>query len=123
MPWNLDSKRPIYEQLIERVQQDIVTGVYAPGEKLPSVRDLAALAAVNPNTMQKALAELENSGLIYTQRTSGRFVTEDADQIQQARNNLALTQVRIYIQQMTQLGIDASDMVKLLSDTLKGEDL
>ena len=65
MPWNLDSSRPIYLQIIERVQMDIITGRYQPGDKLPSVRDLAQEAAVNPNTMQKALSELERSGLIY----------------------------------------------------------
>ena len=78
MPWDLDNERPIYLQLMERIQQDIVSGVYKPGEKIPSVRDLALDAAVNPNTMQKALSELERSGLVYSQRTSGRFITEDA---------------------------------------------
>ena len=81
MPWNLDPQRPIYAQIIERVQLDIVTGHYAPGSRLPSVRELAAQAAVNPNTMQRALSELEGSGLIYAQRTSGRFVTEDTARI------------------------------------------
>ena len=76
MSWNLDSQRPIYAQIIERVQLDIITGRYAPGSRLPSVRELAAQAAVNPNTMQKALSELESGGLIYAHRTSGRFVTE-----------------------------------------------
>ena len=79
MPWNLDSSRPIYLQIIERVQMDIITGRYQPGDKLPSVRNLAQEAAVNPNTMQKALSELERSGLIYSQRTSGRFITEDKE--------------------------------------------
>ena len=77
MPWNLDDSRPIYLQLMEKIQQDIVSGTYRPGEKLPSVRELALDAAVNPNTMQKALSELERSGLVYSQRTSGRFITED----------------------------------------------
>ena len=77
MAWNLDSDRPIYAQLLERIQLQIVSGIYGPGDKLPSVRDLAAEASVNPNTMQKAFAELERSGLIETKRTSGRFVTED----------------------------------------------
>ena len=74
MPWNLDSSRPIYLQIIERVQMDIITGRYQPGDKLPSVRDLAQEAAVNPNTMQKALSELERSGLVYSQRTSVLFI-------------------------------------------------
>ena len=75
MPWELDNDRPIYLQLMERIQQDIVSGIYKPGDRLPSVRDLAVEAAVNPNTMQKALSELERSGLVYSQRTSGRFIT------------------------------------------------
>ena len=76
MPWDLDDDRPIYLQLMERIQQDIISGIYKPGDKIPSVRDLALDAAVNPNTMQKALSELERSGLVYSQRTSGRFITE-----------------------------------------------
>ena len=77
MPWELDNDRPIYLQLMERIQHDIISGVYKPGDKIPSVRDLALDAAVNPNTMQKALSELERSGLLYSQRTSGRFITDD----------------------------------------------
>ncbi len=82
MPWNLNSDRPIFMQIIEIIQLDIISGRYAPGEKLPSVRDLASEAAVNPNTMQKALSELERSGLVYSQRTSGRFITEDTKMIE-----------------------------------------
>ena len=82
MPWNLDNDRPIYMQLMERIQQDIISGAYQPGDKLPSVRDLAVEAAVNPNTMQKALSELERCGLVYSQRTSGRFITDPGDESQ-----------------------------------------
>ena len=64
MPWELDNDRPIYLQLMERIQQDIVSGIYKPGDRLPSVRDLAVEAAVNPNTMHKALSERERSGLV-----------------------------------------------------------
>ena len=70
MPWNLNSSRPIFLQLIEIIQMDIISGKYPPGGKLPSVRDLAAQAAVNPNTMQKALSELERSGLVFSDRKS-----------------------------------------------------
>ena len=83
MSWTLDNDRPIYLQLMERIQRDIIAGVYQPGDKLPSVRDLALEAAVNPNTMQKALSELERSGLVYSQRTSGRFITEDTEMLTQ----------------------------------------
>ena len=68
MPWSSDDDRPIYLQLMERIQQDIISGFHKPGDKIPSVRDLALDAAVNPNTMQKALSELERSGLVYSQR-------------------------------------------------------
>ena len=81
MPWNLDSDRPIFIQIIERIQVDIISGLYKPGDKLPSVRELAQEASVNPNTMQKALSELERTGLVYSQRTSGRFITEDTAMI------------------------------------------
>ena len=81
MPWELNSTEPIYTQIINRLQMDIVSGNYQPGEKLPSVREIAAEASVNPNTMQKAFAELERIGLVYTQRTNGRFITEDKDLI------------------------------------------
>ena len=89
MPWELDSKRSIYGQIIERIQNRIVTGAYPPGGKLPSVRDLAEEAGVNPNTMQRALSELERTGVIYSQRTSGRFVTEDESMITQLKEDAA----------------------------------
>ena len=91
MPWELDNDRPIYLQLMERIQQDIVSGIYKPGDRLPSVRDLAVEAAVNPNTMQKALSELERSGLVYSQRTSGRFITEDTQLLDEMKTCLLYT--------------------------------
>ena len=85
MSWDLKSDRPVYSQLIDQIGIRIFSGKYAPGSKLPSVRDLAQEAAVNPNTMQKALSILEEDGLLYTNRTSGRFITEDTKMIQQAK--------------------------------------
>ncbi len=110
MAWELDSDRPIYAQLVERIQREIVSGKYQPGEKLPSVRDLAAVAAVNPNTMQKAFAELERSGLIVTQRTSGRTVTEDIELIGNTREQLAAGHVRIFINNMQALGYQKEEI-------------
>ena len=89
MPWNLNNDRPIYLQIMERIQKDIVSGVYPPGSRIPSVRELALEAAVNPNTMQKALSELERCGLVYSLRTSGRFITEDESLLKQTRMQLA----------------------------------
>ena len=115
MAWNLDSDRPIYAQLLERIQLQIVSGIYAPGDKLPSVRDLAAEASVNPNTMQKAFAELERSGLIETKRTSGRFVTEDKNMITQIRTQLAKEEINAFIAKMKELGFEKKDIIPLLS--------
>lgn len=115
MAWNLDSDRPIYAQLLERIQLQIVSGTYGPGDKLPSVRELAAEASVNPNTMQKAFAELERSGLIVTRRTSGRFVTEDREMITQIRTQLAKEEALSFIEKMKELGFEKKDILALLS--------
>lgn len=122
MPWNLDSSRPIHLQIIERVQMDIITGRYQPGDKLPSVRDLAQEAAVNPNTMQKALSELERSGLIYSQRTSGRFITEDKELIHQMKKELAAAEVSAFVAHMKQLGITPEEIRQLLAETIEEEE-
>ncbi|MBR3736085.1 MAG: GntR family transcriptional regulator [Lachnospiraceae bacterium] len=114
MPWNLDSDRPIFLQIVERLESDIVSGKYAPGEKLPAVRELAVEAAVNPNTMQKACAELERIGLVYSQRTSGRFVTEDKKRIDQTRKDLAKKTAKAFLHKMEELGISRDEALKLL---------
>ena len=85
MSEQFDSSRPIYAQLVERLKARILAGTYPPGGHLDSVRDLAAAAGVNPNTMQRALAQLETEGLVRTERTSGRYVTEDTELIEAAR--------------------------------------
>ena len=85
MAEQFDSSRPIYAQLVERLKAKILAGIYPPGGHLDSVRDLAAAAGVNPNTMQRALAQLENEGLVRTERTAGRYVTEDRALIEQLR--------------------------------------
>lgn len=121
MPWTLDNDRPIYLQLMERIQMDIVAGRYHAGDKLPSVRDLALEAAVNPNTMQKALSELERSGLVYSQRTSGRFITEDESMIRKMKRELAHGHIIEFIEKMRQLGFSESDTIALIQDVIKEE--
>ena len=123
MPWNLNSDKPIFMQLIEIIQHSILSGTYPPGSKLPSVRDLASQAAVNPNTMQKALAELERSGLVYSQRTSGRFITEDISMIEELKNTLAKTTIEQFLKSMQQLGFHKEETVALITEFLKGENL
>ena len=116
MNWNLVSDRPIYAQLIEQIKLRIVSGMYAPGAKLPPVRDLAAEASVNPNTMQKALAELEREGLLYTQRTSGRYITEDEIMILEIKRNLAKEQIVAFFQVMQQLGYTKQETLSLMEE-------
>ncbi len=120
MSWKLDSDRAIYLQLIEEIQMRIVAGFYQPGSKLPSVRELAAEAAVNPNTMQKAFSELEGSGLIITMRTSGRMVTEDTTMIQDLRKKLASEEVKLFFEKMRQYGFNNQEIVNLIQSSVEG---
>lgn len=121
MAWELDSDRPIYAQIVERLKLEIVSGLYAPGARLPSVRELAAAAGVNPNTMQKAFSELERTGLIITQRTSGRIVTEDKQMIFNARMELAEEQIVLFLTKMQSLGFHREDIIQLLSEKKEEE--
>lgn len=121
MAWSLKSDRPIYSQLIEQIELMIVSGIYPAGAKLPSVRDMAGDAAVNPNTMQRALAQLEAEGLLYSQRTSGRFVTEDVDRIMQTKKDLAMNLVSDFITNMNSLGYDRQQIISLISSTAEEE--
>lgn len=114
MKWDLIADRPIYAQLIEQITYSIVSGEYPAGGKLPSVRDLAEEAAVNPNTMQKALAELERQGLVYTQRTAGRYITEDSAMIEQVKNQLAVDQIGKFLKQMESLGLTKEQTIALI---------
>ena len=121
MAWNLDSDRPIYSQILERIQMQIAAGIYEPGEKIPSVRELAADAGVNPNTMQKALAELERRGLVITLRTSGRVVTEDLNMIRETKNQLAKEQIEEFLKRMKALGFEREDILIMLKKETGGE--
>lgn len=121
MAWNLDSSRPIYVQIAEQVQLDIISGFYQPGAKLPSVRELASQAKVNPNTMQKALSELERNGLVYSQRTSGRFITEDKGMIDQLKERLAAGQIQEFLEKMSCMGFEPQDTLHLIEKIIKEE--
>ena len=121
MAWKLDSDRPIYAQILEVMQLRIIAGVYRSGEKIPSVRELAAEAGVNPNTMQKALAELEKEGLVMAQRTSGRVVTEDMEMIKETRNKIALEQINDFVNKMLKLGFQKEEIITLIRQAQGGE--
>ena len=117
----LSNDAPIYAQLIEQIKVGIVTGGFPRGERLPSVRDLATEAGVNPNTMQRAMTELEREGLVYSQRTAGRFVTEDETMIQQAKRGLAERHIKLFLAAMTRLGFRPEEMIDLLRQEAREE--
>lgn len=108
-----DASRPIYAQLVERLKARILAGTYPPGGHLDSVRDLAAAAGVNPNTMQRALAQLETEGLVHTERTAGRYVTEDTALIEQLRTDTARTLASDFLEKMRGIGYSPAQAAAL----------
>ena len=117
MKWEFSNDAPIYAQLILQIKVGIVSGAFSPGERLPSVRDLAMEAGVNPNTMQRALAELEREQLVFSQRTAGRFVTEDSEMIQTIKQELAQQQLAQFFQAMAELGYARAEIVALVEQS------
>lgn len=121
MTWSFSNDLPIYTQLVGQIKTAIATGVFPPGERLPSVRDLATEAGVNPNTMQRALSQLESEGLVYSQRTAGRFVTEDQEKIAGTKRELAQQHIAQFIRAMDGLRFSREEMTVLLSEALGKE--
>ena len=119
MAWKLDNDRPIYAQIVEKIKLRIISGFYQPGSKLPSVRDLALEAGVNPNTMQKAFAELKNSGLLITMRTSGRMVTEDEERISMVRETIAPEKIDAFLQDTRELGFGPEQSFLLIKNSVE----
>ena len=115
MSWNLDQSKPIYLQLLDEIKQRILTGAYAPGSYIPSVRDLAAEAQVNPNTMQRALMELERQGFLETVRGSGRIVIEDAGRIASARVYAAQEELFACLRKLRQMGISKEELAGMIA--------
>lgn len=114
MQWQFSNEMPIYSQLVEQIKIGIVSGMFPPGERLPSVRDLATEAGVNPNTMQRAMTELERDGLVYSQRTAGRFVTEDHAVIEAAKRDLPQRHIHAFLAAMLRLGYGREEIISLL---------
>lgn len=121
MPHEFDAGRPIYTQLCELMTQTIVSGEYAPGQRLPGVRELALQYGVNPNTAQRTMAELERQGLVYSERTAGRFVTTDAALIMEMRRVGALEQAIVFLRQMKKLGIERDALSELLEQAAEAD--
>lgn len=115
MNWEFSPDRPIYAQVLEQLAAAIVSGRYRPGERLPSVRELAEAAAVNPNTVQRAMAELEQSGLAVGYRTTGRFVTGDEAVIRKMREQMASEKLKAFDRSMERLGVGYEEAKEMLS--------
>ena len=122
MAWNFQDNLPIYSQLVDQLKRAVVSGEYAPGGKLPSVRELAADAGINPNTVQRAFGELERDGLVFTQRTSGKFVTEDTEKIETIKQELARSEIRHFLISMFSLGYGRAQTLQMLEMTREGEE-
>ncbi len=116
MEWKLDDGRPIWPQLSQQLARRIITGVYPPGSKLPSVRELAAEAGVNPNTMQRALAQLEQEGLAWADRTAGRLVTQNTAVLEAARLRAAQAVIQGYFEDMSALGYPRERAAELIKE-------
>ena len=119
MRWNIRNDIPVYAQLVEHIKLAIISGEFPLGSRLPSVRELASEAGVNPNTMQRAFAELERDGLVLTQRTSGRTVTEEAGRVEEAKRHLASATIQSFWVNMRRLGYAHDEALQLLKESGK----
>lgn len=119
MEYQFDNDKPIYLQMVELIKTEIISGRLKSGEKIPSVRELAVQAKVNPNTVQKALAELERCGLIYTERTNGKFVTENKSIIKAYRDGIINEKVESFLKDMIHIGVNEDEIREYL-DSKKG---
>ena len=121
MEWNIDNNKPIYIQLVDKLKSKIISGEIPPGAKLESVRNLAEDAEVNPNTMQKALIELEREELVYSKRTSGRFVTDNEERIKRMREEVANREIENLKLILKELGYSEEEIINLIINNIKGE--
>lgn len=121
MAWKFDNNVPIYIQISNIIKLQIVTKQLKSGDKLPTVRDLAETAGVNPNTVQRALSDLETEGFVYSIRTTGRFVTENTDLVNRTRIELAQNELENFVANMLNLGFEKVDLVNQLDYYLKGD--
>lgn len=118
MAWDFEQDKPIYIQIVNKIKLGILSGSYKPGDRLESVRELASIAGVNPNTMQKALQELENIELVYSQRTSGRFITDNDEIIDNLRKKVAGEKIIAFVENMLNLGFTKDEIENMIKEYL-----
>lgn len=119
MSWNFDEKSPIYAQIATHIKMQIVSQEIKSGDQLPTVREYAEKAGVNPNTMQRAFTELEREGMVYSQRTAGRYVTDDQELIATKRRELAKSELRSFVTNMTKMGFSKNEILPVLETFIK----
>ncbi|HEW1016482.1 TPA: GntR family transcriptional regulator [Streptococcus pneumoniae] len=120
MSWTFDNKKPIYLQIMEKIKLQIVSHTLEPNQQLPTVRELASEAGVNPNTIQRALSDLEREGFVYSKRTTGRFVTKDKELIAQSRKQLSEEELEHFVSSMTHFCYEKEELPGVVSDYIKG---
>ena len=120
MSWTFDNNKPIYLQIMDKIKLQIVSHKLEPNQQLPTVRELASEAGVNPNTIQRALSDLEREGFVYTKRTAGRFVTKDLDLILQSRKQLSEEQLQQFVTGMVEFGYEKEELPTVLRDYIEG---
>ena len=116
MVWKFNDEQPIYQQIISQIKERIVAGEWKAGSKLKSVRELALEAGVNPNTMQKALAELEREGLVYSQRTAGRFVSDNKEKTDRLQEEMTMECIKTFVAQMEKMGYKKEQIIEMLNN-------
>ncbi|MET3634267.1 GntR family transcriptional regulator [Streptococcus sp. SGI.013] len=121
MVWKFDEKSPIYLQIADRIKLQIISQELVAGDQLPTVRELAELAGVNPNTMQRAFAHLEQDGMVFSNRTAGRYVTENQDLIARERHRVAEAELDAFVSKMGKIGFSKHEIITELESYLKGE--
>ena len=121
MSWTIDNNKPVYIQLVEQLKSKIISGEFKAGEKIDSVRSLAEDAQVNPNTMQRALAELERENLVFSKRTSGRFVTDDKEKIKSMKKEVASEEIKKLRLTLERLGFSKEEIIELVISNIKEE--
>lgn len=119
MAWSFSSGKPVYIQIAERIINSVISGEYKAGEQIPSVRQLALEAAVNPNTVQHAFSELENEGVIISKGTVGRYVTEDTVIIENCRQKLAEQTVNEFIEKISKLSISKNEIITMIGEKME----
>lgn len=122
MSWKFTNDKPIFQQIVDIISTNIIRGEYQSGDKLEPVRELALTAGVNPNTMQKALSEIEQTGLIYTKRGDGRYISDDKKILLSVRKKYVIEKTENFISALKSLGLNDNEIMETLEEKINSEE-